>query len=264
MPQCHKGTVEVGSYLQLIHCRCDVFVHHPLFRCSTTDTIVIVCQLQEKFHTINKTLYKAFVYLEKTFDRVPRHVIWWALHKLGVEQWLVRLIWSMYENARSTVGVGCNLNEELSVKVGVYQGSCISPLLFITVLGALSQGFRAGCAWENLYAYDLVIITESVEELQEKLILCKTNMEGKGLWVNMGKTKVLVWGLGFLTCVRSLSKTSVCLKGLGANSIFCGGCSSWVHYCRCSCVLGPLKPDPNLSPQLRSGVRLDPPLYLRD
>ena len=41
----------------------------------------------------------------------------------------------------------------------------ISPLLVITVLEALSQEFRTWCPWENLYADDLVIITESLEEL---------------------------------------------------------------------------------------------------
>ena len=103
---------------------------------------------------------------------------------------------SMYENARSRVGVGCNLNEEFSVKVDIHQGSWLSPLLFITVLEALSQEFCTGCPWENLYINDLVVITESLEELQKKLILRKTNMEGKGLRVNTGKTKVLISGLG--------------------------------------------------------------------
>ena len=28
----------------------------------------------------------AFVDLEKSFDRVPRKIIWWALRKLGVEE----------------------------------------------------------------------------------------------------------------------------------------------------------------------------------
>ena len=37
----------------------------------------------------NKRLYMAFIDLEKAFDRVPRKVIWWALRKLGVEEWIV-------------------------------------------------------------------------------------------------------------------------------------------------------------------------------
>ena len=44
--------------------------------CCTTDAIFIVCQLQEKYHTVSKTMYMAFGYLEKAFNRVPRQVIW--------------------------------------------------------------------------------------------------------------------------------------------------------------------------------------------
>ena len=38
----------------------------------------------------------------------------------------------------------------ISVKVGVHQGSVLSPLLFIMVLEALSIEFRTGCPWELL------------------------------------------------------------------------------------------------------------------
>ena len=48
----------------------------------------------------------AFVDLEKAFDRVPRKVIWWALRKLGVDEWIVRLVQGIYSNARSRVRVG--------------------------------------------------------------------------------------------------------------------------------------------------------------
>ena len=66
---------------------------------GTTYVIFVVRQRQVR-------LYMAFVDLEKAFDRVPRKVIWWALRKLGVEEWIVRLVQGMYANARSRVRVG--------------------------------------------------------------------------------------------------------------------------------------------------------------
>ena len=60
-------------------------------RC-TTDAIFIVRQLQKKHLTANKPLYMAFVDPEKAFDRVPRDVIWWAMRKLGADEW--RCAWS--------------------------------------------------------------------------------------------------------------------------------------------------------------------------
>ena len=59
--------------------------------------------------------------------------------------------------------IGCNLSEEFSVIVCVQQGSCLSPLLFITVLEALSQEFCTGYIWEKLYVDHLVIIFDSLE-----------------------------------------------------------------------------------------------------
>ena len=62
---------------------------------GTTDAIFVVRQLQEKYLAANKRLYMAFVDLEKAFDQVPRKVIWWALRKLGVEEWIVQLVQGM-------------------------------------------------------------------------------------------------------------------------------------------------------------------------
>ena len=64
----------------------------------------------------------AFVDLEKAFDHVPRKVILWALRKLGVEEWIVRLVQGIYANARSRVRVGEGFSKEFEVKVGVHQG----------------------------------------------------------------------------------------------------------------------------------------------
>ena len=114
---------------------------------GTTDAIFVIRQLQEKYLVANKRLYMAFVDLKKAFDRVPRKVIWWALRKLGVDGWIVRLVQRMYSNAKSRVSVGEGDSEEFEVKVGVHQGFLLSLLLFIIVLEALSREFRCGVPW---------------------------------------------------------------------------------------------------------------------
>ena len=168
----------------------------------------------------------AFVDLEKAFDRVPRKVIWWALRKLGVEEWIVRLVQGMYANAWSHVRVGEGYSEEFEVKVGVHQGSVLSPQLFIIVLEALSWEFRCGVPWEDLYANDLVIIAESLEECVRRLLTWKEAMEKKGLRVNAGKTKIMICGTG-LDLLQSSGEfpCAVCRTGVGSNSIFCKKCS---------------------------------------
>ena len=212
---------------------------------GTTDAIFIVRQMQEKYLAAKKPLYLAFVDLEKAFDRVPREVIWWAMRKLGVDEWLVRVVQAMYANVRSRVRVGDGYSEEFEVKVGVHQGSVLSPLLFIIVLEALSKEFRTGCPWELLYADDLVIVADSMEELIVKLKTWKTEMEAKGLRVNMGKTKIMVSGHQ-MDLLRKTGKHScgVCLSGTKSNCILCTGCSKWIHK-RCSGIKGSLEEDPS-------------------
>ena len=82
------------------------------------------------------------------------------------------------------------------MKVRVHQGSVLSPLHFIIVLEALSREFWAGVPWEDLYADDLVIIAEPLEECVRRLLIWKEAMEKKGLRVNAGKIKVMICGIG--------------------------------------------------------------------
>ena len=67
-----------------------------------------------------------------------------------------------YEKASSTARL-------FLVGVGVHQGSFLGPLLFITVLEALPKEFRTGCPWELLYADELMIRAESMQELLGKM-----------------------------------------------------------------------------------------------
>ena len=202
----------------------------------TTDAIFIIRQLQEAFlsrkdlNGKNLTLFFAFVDPEKAFDRVHRKVLWWAMRKVGVEEWIVRLVQAMYNNARSRVRVGSEYSEEFEVGVGVHQGSVLSPLLFIIVLEALSKDFRVGVPWELFFADDLMIIATSLEECVERVKAWKEGLESKGLHVNMTKTKFMASGLqdsGKFPC-------AVCRTGVGRSSIRCSKCNLWVHYKKCS------------------------------
>ena len=112
-------------------------------------------------------------------------------------------------NARSCVCVGEGYSEEFDVKVDVHQGSVLSPLLFITVLEALSREYRSGVPWEDLYVDDLVIIAELLEECVRRPLTWKEAMEKKGLRVNAGKTKIMICGTGPPAEFRRVSMRSL-------------------------------------------------------
>ena len=120
--------------------------------------------------------------------------------------------------------------EDFNVNVEVHQGSVLSPLLFIIVLEALSREFCTGAPYELLYADDLALIAESLEECLAKFEAWKSGMESKGLHVNSKKTKFMVSGIG-LGQLRDSGAfpCGVCCTGVGANYILCSQCSFWIH-----------------------------------
>ena len=73
-----------------------------------------------------------FVDPEKALDKVPRKVLEWAMRKKGIPDVLVRSVMSLYDGAKTWVGVDSELPEEFEVKVGMYQGSVLSPFLFFS------------------------------------------------------------------------------------------------------------------------------------
>ena len=93
-----------------------------------------------------------------------------------IHEWLIEKVMAMYEFSNSTVKVNNTVGSQLNVKVGVPQGSVLSPLLFIIVIEALSREFKSGLVWELLCADDLVIIAENLEELEERYSI---SMESK-------------------------------------------------------------------------------------
>ena len=90
---------------------------------GTMDAIFISRIVQESFLAKKKDLYFTFVDLEQAFDRVPRQVVTWALRKVGLEEWIIRVVKAIYENAKSAVNINGTIGDPFPVKVGVHQGS---------------------------------------------------------------------------------------------------------------------------------------------
>jgi len=87
---------------------------------GTSDANFIVRQM-EKFRAKGKKLYFGFVGLEKAFDRVPIEVIRCAMCMLGVEEWLVSAVMSMYTGVKTVVSIVYGNSNGFEVKVGMHQ-----------------------------------------------------------------------------------------------------------------------------------------------
>ena len=76
----------------------------------------------------------------------------------------------MYEKTTARVVVGEEASEEFEVKIGLRQGSVLSPLLFIAVLDLFSWKTAMNDVMRKLiYADDLALVGNGKQELQESL-----------------------------------------------------------------------------------------------
>jgi hypothetical protein len=173
---------------------------------STVDAIFIVRQLYEKALEGNKKLFCAFVDLEKAYDRVPRELIWWCLRKRGVTEKIVRIIKEMYDGAKTKVKTPGGPTDEFEIKVGLHQGSSLSPYLFLLVIDTISETTRKEGVWELLFADDLVLMEETKEKLQERLVEWQLRLENKGLKMSNKKTEVMVCSKEGVESIKVMDK----------------------------------------------------------
>ena len=176
-----------------------------------------------------KKLYMYFVDIEKAFDRDPRKVMEWAMRKKGLSEVIVRAVMSLYHGAKTKVRVGYELSQEFLVQVGVHQGFVLSPLLLAITVDVISENAREGLMNEILYADDLVLMSESMENLKEKFLKWKEVFESKGLKVNLKKTKVMVSGSKGEKLKSKLDPCAKSGKRVMVNSVVCTKCGKWVH-----------------------------------
>ncbi|KAK3530904.1 hypothetical protein QTP70_005449 [Hemibagrus guttatus] len=129
--------------------------------------------------------------LEKAYDRVPREELWYCMRKSGVVEKYVRVVQDMYERSRTVVRCAVGQTEEFNVEVGLHQGSALSPFLFAIVMDQLSEEVRQESPWTMMFADDIVICSESKEQVEENLERWRFALKRRGMKVSRSKTEYM-------------------------------------------------------------------------
>ena len=70
---------------------------------GTTDAKFVVRRMQEEYMDKKKKLYMCFVDIEKTFDKVPRKMMGWAMRGKGLPEVIVRAEMTLYHRVKMKV-----------------------------------------------------------------------------------------------------------------------------------------------------------------
>ncbi|KAK3557567.1 hypothetical protein QTP70_030497, partial [Hemibagrus guttatus] len=97
----------------------------------------------------------------------------------------------MYERSRTVVRCAVGQTEEFNVEVGLHQGSALSPFLFAIVMDQLSEEVRQESPWTMMFADDIVICSESREQVEENLERWRFALERRGMKVSRSKTEYM-------------------------------------------------------------------------
>ncbi|KAK3516862.1 hypothetical protein QTP70_027082, partial [Hemibagrus guttatus] len=150
-----------------------------------------VNSVEQKYRDGQRELHCVFVDLETAYDRVPREELWYCMSKSGVAEKYVRVVQNMYERSRTVVRCAVGQTEEFTVEVGLHQGSALSPFLFAMVMDQLSEEVRQESPWTMMFADDIVICSESREQVEENLERWRFALERRGMKVSCSKTEYM-------------------------------------------------------------------------
>jgi hypothetical protein len=141
--------------------------------------------------------------LKKCFDSINRNALWFKLYNAGVEGKLLRLLRDMYSKVKSCVKQCNSYSDYFEFAVGLRQGEVLSPILVSLFLDDLEQALtnnsNTGLVIDDivlialLFADDMCIVDESIENLQTSLDQLYNYCNTWGLEVNTEKTKVMVF-----------------------------------------------------------------------
>ena len=109
---------------------------------GTSDAMFALRMLMEKYTEGQRELHCVFVDLEKAYNRVPREELWYCMRKSEIVEKYVRLLQNMYEESKTEMRCAVGTTESFKVKVGLHQGSALSPFLFAVIMDRLTNEIR--------------------------------------------------------------------------------------------------------------------------
>lgn len=166
---------------------------------STSDHLMVVNQLIEKYNEYNKELHLAFIDYEKAFDSVEFAFMLKALTEQGVNKKYVRIIRNIYENSTAYIKTEI-LGKPIRILKGVKQGDPMSPKIFNSTLELIFSQLKwqsyglvlNGRRMTNLrFADDVVLVSESKSEILQMIQDLDDASRPFGLKMNREKTKMM-------------------------------------------------------------------------
>ena len=113
------------------------------------------------------------------------------MRKSEIEENYMQLVQDMYEGSETVVRCAVETTESFKVKVGLHQGSALSPFLFAVIMDRLTDEVRREPPWTMLFADDIVICEETREEMEWRLESWRYALERRGMKVSRSKTEYL-------------------------------------------------------------------------
>ena len=129
--------------------------------------------------------------LEKAYDKVPREELWYCMRKSQVTEKYVKVVQDMYEDSVTTVRYAVGMTEGFKVEVGLHQGSALNPFLFAIVMDRLTDEVRQESPWNMMFADDIVICSESKEQVENSVERWRYALERRGMKVSRIKTEYM-------------------------------------------------------------------------
>ena len=151
----------------------------------------VLRMLMEKYREGQRELHCVFADLEKAYDRASLEELWYCMRKSGIVEKYVQLVQDMYEESETVVRCAVGTTESFKVKVGLHQGSALSPFLFAVIMVRLTNEVKREPPWMMLFADDIVICEETREEVGLRLESWRYALEKRGMKVSRSKTKYL-------------------------------------------------------------------------